>query len=445
MQSSESSTHFRKKSALIALSLLPLVVMSRILYGEMTTIPLLDDYHAILAFLLHLQELPTYADKMLYIITAQHVDYKLIFEHLIVAIQFSLMHHISFGFLIIFGNLFLVGLLIIHWNQYFAKENDLTRRLILFLPVSYLIFQLNYAETTDWAMAGLQNLPVIFFAFASILFLTRSTRKAFGMACFCAALACMSSANGFLLAPIGLLMLFPQRQYKRMVIWSITIAIVLAMYLYQYVGAESASTASLYVKILFFLSFLGGAIENMHHFPIKNASIILGSLILFTFGHAIRTRYYRDHPFAFFSAAWIFLTTLLVANVRSSLGITQSLSGRYKIYCDLLLIFCYGYAVHRFAIRPATPERTRRIYVAVLASVIVLSAASDVVGYKFLVRRRERLEMGLKFYRANPASNSPMLSPDDRPLKDFGDLPEITRIQLNQAIQRGIYTLPPAK
>jgi len=436
-----------KKSALIVLTLLPVVVVSGILYREMTTIPLLDDYNAILAFLLHLQKLPTFGDKLLYIVTAQHNDYKLIFEHMVVAVQFSLMHYSSFGFLIIFGNLFLFLLLIIYWNQYFANGYDLLRRLVLFLPISYLIFQLNFAEMINWAMSGLQNLAVVIFSLASILFLTRSSssRKTFAMACFCMALACMTSANGFLLAPIGMLIFFQQRNYKKMVVWSVLTPILLAMYFYQYVRIEGASTSPLYAKALFFLSFLGGGIENMHHFPIKYASVILGAIILFTFGHSIRTRYDLAHPFAFYSAMWIFLTAALVADVRSSYGIAQSLSGRYKLYCDLLLVFCYGYAVHRFTIRPAASRMGRRLYAVTLASVILFSAASDVVGYKFLVRRRERLEAGVKFYRANPAGNSPMLSPDDRPLKDFGDLPEMMRIQLNQAIERGIYTLPPPR
>jgi len=434
-----------RKFALIALILLPAFVVYAILYREMVAIPLLDDYHAIFAFLLHLQRLPSFADKLIYIVAAQHTDYKLIFEHLIVAMQFSLMHRISLGVLIVLGNLFLLGLLAIYWKQYFTNENDLVRRLILFLPISYLIFQLNFAETVDWAMAGLQNLPVIVFSLASISFLVLPGKKAFGLACLSAAMASLSSANGFLLGPLGLLILLQHKKYRKLLPWCITFAIVLAMYLYRYVGADRVSTASVYLKTRFFLSFLGGGIENMHHFPIKNASTVLGCVILFIVGHAVRTRYYRDNPFAFFSCTWILLTAALVASVRSSFGLEQSLSGRYKIYCDLLLIFCYGYIVHRFTSVPALPRRVKRAYVLALVSVLAFSAASDLVGYKFLERRRARLEEGIKTYRANPSRNSPMLSPDDRPIEDLGGLPENARVLMNQAIERSIYTLPPSR
>lgn len=425
----------------MALILLPVVVAYAILYREMSPIPLLDDYDAIFAFLLHQQQLSSLGGKLLYIVEAQHVAYKLIFEHLVLYVQFLFIKRVSLVFLIVFGNFFLAVLLAIYWKAYFADEKDLTRRLILFLPVSYLLFSLNFAETVDWAMAGLQNLPVIFFSFAAIFFLTRSGRRGFGRACFCSALACMSSANGFLLAPIGLFVLLAERNYRRTIVWSGTFGIVLAMYLYHYVRGTAVPAASVHVKGIFLLSFLGAGVENMHHHPIKDASVALGMMILLTFCHAIYTRYDRDHPFAFLSAAWILLTAILVADIRSSFGAEQSLSGRYKIYCNLLLIFCYGYAVHR--LKGYWPkQRWLRLYALTLVAVIGFNVASDIAGFKFLVRRRKLLDAGMKLYLADPANNSPVLNPNDAPLKEMGDWPEFARIQMNHAIERKIYVLP---
>jgi hypothetical protein len=36
----------------------------------------------------------------------------------------------------------------------------------------------------------------------------------------------------------------------------------------------------------------------------------------------------------------------------------------------------------------------------------------------------------------------PMLNPHDAPLKDMGEWPEFARIQMNQAVQQGIYIVP---
>jgi hypothetical protein len=100
--------------------------------------------------------------------------------------------------------------------------------------------------------------------------------------------------------------------------------------------------------------FCGSVLENMHHRPVPYVSAAIGLGVLAVFVHAVRTRYDRRNAFFFYAAVWILLTGLVVANARTALGMELSLSSRYKIYCDLLLVFCYEYLLDRVGVRRQT-------------------------------------------------------------------------------------------
>lgn len=430
---------------------LPPLLVYAILFREALAIPILDDYHAVLGFSLHLVQLHSAQDKLLYVIAAQHDEYKLIFEHAVMAAQLALVHHISISFLVTLGNLMLLPIAYACWRNYFAGKSDLRIRLALFLPISFLLFQLNYAETLDWSMGSLQNVAVIAFAFLSLHFLTRPGSACFSLAWICAALACASSANGFLLAPVGLLILWQQRNERqitagpaavRVIAWAFLFPIMLALYLYQYTRPAPIPHIAFFWKALFFVSFTGGAVENMHGRPVPHLAILFGLAICAVFVDAIRKRYYVTNPFAFYTTVWIFFSAMLVSAIRIALGLQLSLSGRYKIYCDLLLIFCYAYLALRIRTSHLTLGRKRTIYVSALSVIILFSLASDAVGYQLLVKRRQRVLDGIALYLANPETTTPMINPNERLTPQMQRDQADALTDLNQARQSGLYELP---
>jgi hypothetical protein len=194
-------------------------------------------------------------------------------------------------------------------------------------------------------------------------------------------------------------------------------------------------------KPVFLLSLLGSAIENMSRFPIKGAAIVLGAAMLVLFVLSIRSRYYRTQPFLFYSTVWCLLTCLVVTQGRSGFGITLSLLGRYKIFSDLLMIYCYAYVVTLFDTDKTPATRKQWLYAAVLATVVLFAAGSDYFGYKFLLNRQRRVAAGINQYEADPSKNVPMVSLTDQPIPQ--EEPEHDRLVLTQALQSGIYTLPP--
>ena len=70
-----------------------------------------DDFQAIVSFVLIFKQLPSLGSKMLFIVAAQHDEYKLIFEHAIVAVQIALLGRIHFDLLILLAHLALLGIL----------------------------------------------------------------------------------------------------------------------------------------------------------------------------------------------------------------------------------------------------------------------------------------------------------------------------------------------
>jgi len=436
---------------LVCAVLLPPLLVYSILFREALAIPILDDYHAVIGFSLHLTQLVSVHDKLLYVIAAQHDEYKLIFEHAVMAAQLALVHHISFSFLVTLGNLMLLPIAYACWKNYFADETDLRARLALLFPVSFLLFQLNYAETLDWSMGSLQNVAVIAFSLLCLHFLTRPTTACFAMAWICSGLACASSANGFLLAPVGLLILWQQRSELQITVrstvfqiaaWIALFPLMLGLYLYQYTRPAPMPHIALLWKALFFFSFTGGAVENMHGRPIPHLGILLGLAICAIFADSVRTRYRIANPFAFYSTVWIFLSAMLVASVRIALGLQLSLSGRYKIYCDLLLIFCYAYLAMRVRAGSISVPRRRAIYFGAASVIVLFSLASDVVGYQLLTKRRQRVLDGIALYLANPTTTTPMINPNETLTPQMQQDQAEALTDLNQARQSRLYALP---
>jgi hypothetical protein len=454
----------------LLLILLPVLATFTLLFYELRGLPMFDDFQALVLFAVKFRHLYG-APRLLYIVAAQHDEYKLIFLHLLAALQLTLTSHLDLRSLATFGNLWLIALLWVYWRGSFPAE-PLPRRLLLYAPICLLLVQLNYAEVLDWATVSLQMLPAIVFVLASIQHLLGTRSHSFPFACLAAFLACVASANGFLLAPVGLLVLLPRRRWHQLLLWPLPFALSGAMYLYRYLPTSRILVfphPTFRDKLLYLLRFLGAAVENQHHVPVRDGSVVLGLFLLATFAYALYLRYDHTHPFAFFTALWVVLSALGVAQKRIVLGADLALVLRYKIYSDMMLVFAYGFFVHRLDI-PAIPlTRRRLLYRAALAASFLLYLSSGWFGYRFLERRRQHYEDGFHLYRADPAHFSPLVPTTDDPqpvppaaavtlsptppmslqqaLSDTSGQPneaEFARVILNQAIAERLY-LPPAR
>jgi hypothetical protein len=425
-------------------ALLPVLFFYAALFREMRNVPMVDDYAVFLDFILKLRELHHLSAKLLLILSTQRFEYKLIFVETLAALQWKLTGHVNFAAFMLAGYLCVLGLAWLIWKNALPPKFGFRQRLIFMLPVFYLLFSLSYADSLDFAQYSMQILTTPLLAFASIQFLLRGSKWNLVLACLSAMACSLCSANGLLLAPIGLCILLPRRRWISAASWAGTFCITAIMYLYNYEPARMAANGShvpLLQKAIFYCSLLGAIVENMSRFPVKGAAIVLGVAVLATFAHSCYTRFDRRNPFLFFTALWCLLSAALIAQGRSGLGIILSLSLHYKINSVLVMIFCYLYGASTIASSTLPDLRKRQIYATALIFVVTLCAVSDYFGYKFLVNRQQRVEQGLNQFAADPQHNVPMISLDGKPIPQ--QEPEACRITLNRAIAAGIYTLPP--
>ena len=152
----------------IVLIAIPVMAFYAILFRNVLNVPFLDDYQAILGLANHAAGLSPW-NQLSYLLTAQHNEYKLVFEHGIVWTEFLILKRIDFRILCVIGDLSVVLIGIALWRM-FLPSRDFAARAMLFVPVAWLLFQLQYVETLNWAMTSLQNLPVVAFSLLVILF-----------------------------------------------------------------------------------------------------------------------------------------------------------------------------------------------------------------------------------------------------------------------------------
>jgi hypothetical protein len=435
-----ASTALQQRSAvrpLLAVGL-PAIVAFAVLYLERLPVPYQDDYNVILAFATHYQHLPTWPQKLLYVLTYQTNDYKLGFEHAVIALQLELTGHLNFSVLVAIGDLFLLPIAYLLWRIYCTKDRDLAQQLTEFVPISFLFFSLAYWEALNWAMASLQGISVIFFSLLSIyLLFPKETAPAPGRArvllsCISAMLAAFCSANGFFLAPIGLWVLLRRRSYASSFAWCASFVPPVACYLYRYVPYQDSLHAMhrtwLIPKFVYhFFGFLGCAI------PVRPAAALLGMAILAVLFLAVLSRFDQENSVAFYFTGWILITAVVVAWVR---GLSVS---RYSIYSILLLIFCYTFLRENLP-RYWASLNARRFYSASVALTAMFCLFSDIDAYRHLGARRRMVFTGLAQYRANPDANSPMIDPAVHQMYPAEE--EYERVTLNNAIQEHVYTLP---
>src|SRR5579875_1377703 len=192
----------------LVLVLLPAIAFYVLLLRFYTAVPLIDDYWHLIAFALQWHGAAGAGTKLGLLLHTQVGPYKLIFDHYLVALQLDIFGRLNFPLMILLGNLTVLGIFALLWSNT-PRERGSRHGLLVLLPVSLLLFSLNYAETVNWAVSGLQQPAVVLFSLAAVHFLVKpgSTVRDFVLACVFGLLASATYANGVLVFPVGLLFL----------------------------------------------------------------------------------------------------------------------------------------------------------------------------------------------------------------------------------------------
>lgn len=432
---------------------LPAVIFYSILFSQVVNIPDLDDYWALLDFLNKMVEIQGTSAKVSHFWAAQYYEYKLFFEHALIWAQFNLLGRVDFRLLCAIGNGFALLLGLLLWKIFLPEEQNTNARLVAFIPVTWLLFQLQYVEFLDWAMCSLENLPVLVFSFGAIFFLARQSRIGYFGAIMCLILAVASFGNGMLVVPIGSLILLRGRKYVGVLVWLIISAGCVAAYAYHYTISLAAgpihfSAFSLFVgRPLYFLTFLGSAAA----FPLRGGYLaiglllcpILGAFIFIFFIITLKRGYFRRNPLVGYCVLFLFASAALVTVGRSGGGILSAYSSRYGIYSALLLIFAWFATVEE--ILPLKSGSARKALVAdVVKIVIVFSLTMDFLGWRYGVDRNRELIQGMAAFERSSTSVMPVgpVLPVPHPHPWMVELEREAPVILKQSIKLGIYEPP---
>jgi len=422
--------------------LLPALVFFFVLIWNYTRVPIIDDWDQIFAFALKYHAEPSAHARLAMIFSEEVGLYKLMVQNLVIAAQLTWIGRVSLPVMVWTGNLFLLPIFVLMAAHAEGGAAPKRERLLLLLPVSCLLFGLNYAETLDWASCGLQGPIVICCSYAPLHFLSKQQVL---WACLLAIVPGLTFPNGMLVWPIGYtLMLMTQRKtfglVNRLSAWTVACAVSVSVFLFHFSNQAAVTSGTLVRKALFLVMFVGSGMENMHHRPIPYISVLIGCVVLGSFAHAVRHRYDLRNPFGFYAAVWTLGTALIVANGRTSLGVAVSLSSRYKIHCDLLLVFCFVYWLDR--LRGNAAQQAWFLRVATVLAVLYF-VVGTVGGARMLAARKLRCEAAWHRYLAAPGSASPMALVDDGALSaDEVAAENRARVQMNEMVREGIF-LPP--
>ena len=427
----------------------PPVVFYVILWKNVINLPIADDYHEVLDFTNRWTQLHGFWPKLLQIVTFQQNEYKLFIENSVIAAQYGILGHIDFRSLALLANFFILGTFFVLLSLPRTKQMNERDRLLVLLPISLLLFQLQYASALNWAMA-FQNLAVILFSVLTVALLCNTPRFWFWSASASMILAIAASGSGFMTVPVALFILAQRKQWKHLVAWIAMISAVGALYFYRYdfhssQAAPGASVTRSFARVnpLYALSFMGSSFAR---YESAVPSILFGLVLCGVLVLAIRRRYDRENPAVFYLMVVIVITAVGVSGMRSDFGIIQSLASRYRIYSNLLLLFSYIFLADSVFAKDRRSLSHRGLFAAVLLFCFAFWGASTSAGARLLAGRRKAIVHDMAAWQ-NPgaaANGGASLGEDSVILKRqlAAGIYKPDTASLQRSIELGVYNPP---
>jgi hypothetical protein len=430
-----SSQHKHTKKWLIVLLVVPPVCFYFLLFNSLTSLPLFDDYNSVFEFLLRWKQ-ETDLNHLWEIFTFQHNEYRLIFENAVFGLQYAILGHANLTALSVIGDLLVIplfGVLYLMW-----RSGTLPGRLglVTLVPVSWLLFQLEYASTLNNAMGPLQNIAVILFVLLSLYYATAAHPPwAFSASLMCMALSVASSGNGLLLIPVGGIMLAQRKELKRFLTWMATAVFICCAYFYKYNFNVSRThvdhsllSSFQHISPAFAAAFLGSVGAKANPVP----AIVLGILLASIFAYATYDKLLVRNPAVYYSGLFFLITAVAVSGLRSDAGFATSITGRYRINSTIMVILMYLHVAEKLP-----PLRiTKSVLCWIGVALVAFNLAADYGGYTVLLRRRARLDAAMLRWE----HHQPKPVGQDEEMRYY----EPEEPVLSEAIEAGIYPRPTA-
>lgn len=328
----------KRDAAFIAAVAAPVLFFFWVVLSVAINIPIGDDFDTVPGFLNRFLSAGDLIGKA-GLLFEQHNEHRLVFSRLVALAQYCLFGEADLRALIIFGNLSLAGLFVTIAIIYRKRLGSV----LYLLPASLIIFNFEYYETVNWAMASVSNLYVLFFALLSLYLLLELPKAAsFAGALICYTVAAFTQGGGLFAGIAGVATLALCRQFNKAAVWGVVTAALFGIYFYGYntpaghPSVLSVISAEPLLPIRFFFSFLGSPLPTPEVFGI------------FSFGFFVYLTlrgYCAGNRAVYAFLLFLFITAALTALTRSGFGLDQALASRYKVVASLIFAIQYLAAV----------------------------------------------------------------------------------------------------
>lgn len=298
-------------------------------------IPYLDDYDAILEYLLAFREDTPW--EKLHSILLPHNEHIISMTRMVSWINYGLTGHLNIFALLLWGNALLLVPLAVLYATFTPTERYPT---LYFLLVIFVFLNPQYSVTALWAMALWSNIWVFVPVTLSILLVTRPKQWYWSIPF--AVVATFANGNGLMIWPIGFLLLFFERRpFLQWAIWAGAGIFTCGSYFYLMRQQPSEGLFLLTnLPLLPFnvLAFLGSYGALLGGKAGQIIAVIVGTgvatMTLITTKNYLKTRQRTDLVLLAL-VAFVALTALAVGLFRAEKGMSIIIGGRYRQYSSL--------------------------------------------------------------------------------------------------------------
>ncbi|GLU53302.1 hypothetical protein [Dyadobacter frigoris] len=359
----------KNKLILSGLVAIPIVFWVFVILNNSVNVPWYDDFDPFPDFLRQWINSASLSDHLRLLFQPNN-EHRMVIGKLVTLFYYSITGHLNFTFLHIAGACFTLGTLWLFWTSF----RDSKLKGWYFLPVPFLLFQLQYHLVFLWAICSLQHQPVIFFVSLSMLLLARNR---FGWALLAAVCATYSMSNGIFVWVSGAVILILRSNYKLLGIWCITGAAAIGFYFFGLTTQGNESSIAYFkqyphLSFLGFFAFLGGLFDFFPEKTIVTRSVlpvIMGLAVMVwigiwlltlvlswfkkTFNNSQKLPEFVDtfsvnekgrksfQEFLLGILIFLLMNALVIGLLRPRFGFFVMIVSNYKMYPALFLIIAY--------------------------------------------------------------------------------------------------------
>ncbi len=349
--------------------ILPILLWVFVIFRYAVNVPWFDDFDPFPDFLRHWLAEASASGKLKLLFQPNN-EHRMVFGKLSVLVYYWVTGHLNFTFLQIAGACFTLGTCGLFWISFRGSKINWW----YFLPVPFLLFQLQYHLIFLWSICSLQHQPVIFFICLSMFLLSR---KQFVWAVLAGVCATFAMSNGIFVWAGGAVVLLWRANFKLLAIWCGAGVLAVGCYFYGMSAQGNESSVDFLMKyphlsVLGFLTFLGGLfdffpwirVEFRSVLPVITSCFVLVWVVIWLLSlltpwtkrfwgipkkfpalvrRFIPERKDGDELTAFMLGVMVFLVSnaLIIGLLRPRFGFFVMLVSNYKLYPAVFLSVCY--------------------------------------------------------------------------------------------------------